>query len=108
MQVSEAAKLWLEYHKSHSKENSIRAYKLVLSKFCEKFGAQNLEEINIEKVLSFLNRITEGKKRQTKRTRYSHLLAFFNFIKNHIDQNFQNPCDTPMLKKLFRARQSYH
>ncbi len=38
--------------------------------------------------LSFLNRITEGKKRQTKRTRYSHLLAFFNFIKNHIDQEF--------------------
>ena len=33
MQFSEAAKLWLEYHKSHSKENSIRAYKLVLSKF---------------------------------------------------------------------------
>jgi hypothetical protein len=33
MQVSEAAKLWLEYHKSHSKENSIRAYKLVLNKF---------------------------------------------------------------------------
>jgi len=108
MQVSEAAKLWLEYHKANSKENSIRAYKRVLSKFCEEFGARNLEEITIEKVLSFLNRITEGKKRATKRTRYSHLLAFFNFIKNHIDQDFRNPCDTPMLKKLFRARTAFH
>ncbi|MBW1900808.1 MAG: hypothetical protein JRJ20_04150 [Deltaproteobacteria bacterium] len=45
MQISEAIKLWLEYHKSHSKENSIRAYKLVLSKFSGKFGAENLEEI---------------------------------------------------------------
>ena len=108
MQISEAAKLWLEYHKCHSKENSIRAYKLVLTKFCEEFGTENLEEITTEMTLSFLNRITEGKKRQTKRTRYSHLLAFFNFIKNHIDQEFLNPCDTPMLKKLFRARPSYH
>ena len=81
MQISEAAKLWLEYHKCHSKENSIRAYKLVLTKFCEEFGTENLEEITTEMTLSFLNRITEGKKRQTKRTRYSHLLAFFNFIK---------------------------
>ena len=108
MQISEAAKLWLEYHKCHSKENSIRAYKLVLTKFCEEFGTENIEEITTGRALSFLNRITEGKKQQTKKTRYSHLLAFFNFIKNHIDQDFRNPCDTPMLKKLFRARPSYN
>jgi len=108
MKISQAAKLWLEYHKAHSKENSIRAYKLVLSKLCEEFGGENIEEITTERVLSFLNRITEGRKRQTKRTRYSHLLAFFNFIKDHIDLDFKNPCDTPMLKKLFRARPSYH
>ena len=108
MKISEAAKLFLEYHKSHSKENSVRAYKLVLSKFCEKFGPENLGDITTERVLPFLNRITEGKKRQTKQTRYSHLLAFFNFIKNNIDQEFRNPCDTPMLKKLFRARPSYN
>ena len=83
MQVSEAIKHFLEYHKSHSKENSVRAYKLVLSQLCKEFGAENLEILTTEKILSFLNRITEGKKQQTKRTRYSHLLAFFNFIKNH-------------------------
>ena len=108
MKVSEAAKLWLEYHKCHSKENSIRAYKLVLTKFCDEFGRDDLKEITTEKALSFLNRVTEGKKKQTKKTRYSHLLAFFNFIKNHIDQDFRNPCDTPMLKKLFRAKPSYN
>jgi integrase/recombinase XerD len=108
MQISEAAKICLEFHKSHSKENSIRAYKLVFTQLCEEFGAENLEEITTEKVFSFLNRITEGKKRQTKRTRYSLLLAFFNFIKNSIDQEFRNPCDTPMLKKLFRAKPSYN
>ena len=108
MQVSEATKFCLDHHKSHSKENSIRAYTMILSKFCEEFGAENLEDITTEKVLSFLNHITEGRKRETKRTRYSHLLAFFNFIKNNTDQDFRNPCDTPMLKKLFRSRPSYN
>ena len=108
MRVSEATKLWLEYHKSHSKENSVRAYKLILSRFCKDFGSADVKEITTERILVFLNRITEGKKRQTKRTRYSHLLAFFNFIKNNIDHEFRNPCDTPMLKKLFRVRPSYH
>jgi integrase/recombinase XerD len=108
MKVSNAIKLYLEYHKSHSKENSVRAYMLVLSKFCEQFGPENLEDITNERILSFLNFITEGKKPQTKRTRYSHLLAFFNFIKNNLDQDFKNPCDTPMLKKLFRTRSTFH
>ncbi len=61
MKVSRAAKLWLEYHKCHSKENSIRAYKLILTKFCEEFGTENFDEITTEMALSFLNRITEGK-----------------------------------------------
>ena len=108
MQVSEAAKLWLEYHKCHSKENSIRAYRMILIQLCEEFGPENLEDITTERALSFLNRITGGKKPQTRKTRYSHLLAFFNFIKNNIDQDFRNPCDTPMLKKLFRVKPSYH
>ena len=108
MRVSEASRLFLECQKSHSKENSVRAYKLVLSKFCAEFGGANRETLTTEKVLFFLNRITEGRKQQTKRSRYSHLLAFFNFIKNNLEQEFRNPCDTPMLKKLFRAKPSYH
>ena len=103
MKVSEAANLWLEYHKSHSKENSVRAYIMIISKLCDDIGTENLNDITTERILSFLNRITEGKKPQTKRTRYSHLLAFFNFIKNNLDPHLKNPCDTPMLKKLFRA-----
>ena len=35
MKVSKAAKLCLEYHKSHSKENTYRAYRMVLIQLCE-------------------------------------------------------------------------
>jgi integrase/recombinase XerD len=38
----------------------------------------------------------------TKHTRYSYLKAFFNLILNNLDSQLQNPCDTRMLKKLFR------
>jgi integrase len=53
--------------------------------------------------LSFLTRLTEGSKQSTKRNRYSCLKAFFNYIRNTIDFEIPNPCDTPILRKIFRA-----
>jgi len=75
-----------------------------LSKFCNKHGHKDIKEIASEEILAFRNGITEGKKQQTKRIRLSHLTAFLNFARNNTDENFQNPCDNPMLKKLFRAK----
>jgi integrase/recombinase XerD len=46
--------------------------------------------------------LNDGCKQLTKHTRYSCLKAFFNFICNNLDSQFPNPCDVPMLKKLFR------
>lgn len=79
----------------------------MLGRIYEEFGDANLEDLTTDKILPFINRITDGKKPTTKRTRYSHLLSFFNFIKNNINSEFRNPCDTPLLKKLFRARPSH-
>ena len=33
-----------------------------------------------------------------------NLTSFFNFVKNNIDPDFQNPCDTPIIKKMFKAK----
>ena len=57
-----------------------------------------------DKILQFLNTITAGCKPRTKRVRFAHLSSFFNFLKNNLDSNFQNPCDLPMLRKLFRPK----
>jgi len=54
-------------------------------------------------ILTFLNKVTEGRKPGTKRVRYAHLSAFFNFIKNNLASDLINPCDSPMLRQLFRA-----
>lgn len=58
--------------------------------------------------MSFLNRVCEGTKQSTKRTRYSCLAAFFNLIKNTIDPKLQNPCNVPMIKKLFKWGRPRH
>jgi integrase/recombinase XerD len=108
MEVSRAVQLWLEYHKSNSRDNTLRAHEAIFAKFCQEFGGRALDELTTDEVLSFLNQVTEGRKPQTRRTRYSHLSAFFNFIRNNLDHTFQNPCDTPMMKKLFRAKPLAH
>ena len=51
-----------------------------------------------------MNQLTEGRKPKTKRARFTSLLAFFNFTKNNLDPDFTNPCDSPMLRKLFRTK----
>ena len=50
-----------------------------------------------------MTRITEGTKQNTKKLRFTLLSAFFNFVRNSIDSEIQNPCDNTALRKLFRA-----
>ncbi|NNL75077.1 MAG: tyrosine-type recombinase/integrase, partial [Desulfobacterales bacterium] len=86
------------------KKNTVRAYQWVMLKFCDEYGDKDLTEISLDQILNFLNKITEGRKPQTKRVRFSHLSSFFNFIRNNLESEFQNPCDTPMVRKLFRSK----
>jgi integrase/recombinase XerD len=90
------------------KKNTISSYRITLSKFNDVFGNRQLDSISSEEILTFLTSITEGTKQATKHSRYSHLRTFFNFMRETVNQNLQNPCDTPMLKKLFRPARAMH
>jgi integrase/recombinase XerD len=103
MKISQVANLWLNYHRASSSENTIRVYKELLERFCQKNGDNDLKELTSDDVLDFPNGITEGKKQQTRKTKFSHLKSFFNFTRYNIDQTFQNPCDSPIINKMFRA-----
>ncbi len=104
MKVSRAARAWINYHRNHSKKNTVRSYQSVIDRFCQDLGESEIEQVAPEDVLSFLNSLTNGNKPYTKRVRYSHLSAFFNFFRNNIDPGMGNPCDTPMIRKLYRKR----
>jgi len=50
-----------------------------------------------------MSEVSDGTKQSTKKLPFTLLAAFFNFIKDSVDPDFQNPCDNPALRKLFRA-----
>lgn len=108
MNVSQATKIWLEYHRAHSKHNTVRAYQFTIAKFNQNFANLNLNKVSPDDILDFMAKFTEGRKPQTKRIRFSHLTAFFNFMRNNFDGDFKNPCDSPMLRKLFRPKANVH
>lgn len=84
------------------KKNTLRNYELLFAKFWKEFDEREVESITAEETLSFLNRYTEGTKQSTRRLRYALLSSFFNFLRNSINPDIQNPCDKPILKNLFK------
>jgi hypothetical protein len=107
MNVSQASKIWREYHRAHSKHNTIRAYEFTIAKFNQNFVSLNLNEVSTDDILDFMTKFTEGLKPQTKRIRFSHLTAFFNFMRINFDCDFKNPCDSPMLRKHSERKQMF-
>jgi hypothetical protein len=102
--MSKAAAIWIDYHKNHSKNNTVRSYQSVNERFCQNFIDTEIEQLPPDDVLSFLNSFTNGNKPYTKWVSYSHLAVFFNFFRDNIDSTLVNPCDTPMILKLHRER----
>jgi integrase len=80
----------------------VKNYEFIFNQFQAEFGDRGVDTITPEEILSFLTRLTEGNKQTTKRNRYSSLKAFFNYIRNTIDFEIHNPCDTPILRKIFK------
>ena len=74
-----------------------------LSSFSRSVETRELESVSVEEIVSFLKTLTDGRKQVTKHARYSHLKTLFNFIKQNLSPGLPNPCDAPMLKKLFRC-----
>ena len=74
--------------------------------FEKDFGHYEMSMISSDDIMNFLVTVTEGHKSSTKKLKYSLLKTFFNFIKNSIDQSISNPCDSPILKKTFKAAKS--
>jgi len=85
------------------KKNTLKNYEFILSKFQHHFGEIELSSIISEDILTFMSKVSDGTKQNTKKLRFTLLSAFFNFVKNSFDPGFQNPCDNPALRKLFRA-----
>ena len=101
MKVSDAITYCIHYHKINSRPNTLANYEFLLGKFGNSYQGRCIDSIKVEEIISFLAEITEGRKQNTKRTRYTTLSAFFNLIINTLDLNMRNPCLSPAVKTLF-------
>ena len=103
MNVSKAIDCWMEYHKLHSRKNTVQSYQSTVAGLRRALGDRELNAVSSKDILAFLTNTTDGCSQLTKRTRYAPLLSLFNFIKNNLDPELRNPCDLPILRKLFRT-----
>jgi len=84
------------------KKNTRRNHELVIARFLDQFRDRGIHTITSDEILSFLTKATQGNKQTTKRNRYACLKALFNFIRNTSHPELHNPCDSSILKKLFK------
>ncbi|SDO67765.1 Phage integrase, N-terminal SAM-like domain [Desulforhopalus singaporensis] len=84
------------------KKNTVKTSEFVLSKFATRFRDRELARISQEEVLDFLLNLTKDNKQATKRNRYSVLSSFYNFSINTGLPSLSNPCNTTVIKKIFK------
>jgi integrase len=87
------------------KKNTVKTCEFVLARFTTRFGKRDLASISQEEVLEFLMTLTKDNKQATKRNRYSGLSAFYNFSINTGLPALANPCNTAVIKKIFKRPQ---
>ena len=102
MKISRAVDFCLQYHKINSRPNTLANYEIILRRFKTSYGDQDVLSITTEDIIAFLAEVSEGRKQNTKRCRYSTLSAFFNLVANSLLPEFNNPCQSLAAKNLFK------
>lgn len=67
------------------------------------FGDKEMASITESNIIDFVSAVSNENKPSTKSSRIGTIRAFFNFIIEVTEAEFQNPCLRPMIKKLFKS-----
>ncbi len=108
MKVADTITYCINYHKINSRPNTLANYEYLLRKFGHSYRNRHIDAITTEEIIAFLATITEGRKQNTKRSRYTTLSAFFNLIINTLHPEMKNPCLSPAVKNLFQKPKTTH
>lgn len=108
MKVADTITYCINYHKINSRPNTLANYEYLLGKFGHCYRNRNINAITTEEIITFLTTITEGRRQNTKRTRYTTLSAYFNLIINTLQPEMRNPCLSPAVKSLFQKPKTTH
>ncbi len=82
MKIADAITYCIHYHKINSRPNTLANYEFFLEKPGQSYQDWHIDAITTKEIIAFLANITEGRKQNTKRSRFTTLSAFFNLIIN--------------------------
>ena len=108
MKVADTITYCINYHKINSRPNTQANYEFLLGRFGQRYQNRSINAITTEEVIKFLASITDGRKQNTKRSRYTTLSAFFNLVINTLLSEMKNPCLSPAVKNLFQKPKTSH
>jgi integrase/recombinase XerD len=103
MKTKEAITLFQTYQRSSHRKRTLQSYLPMLSQFKALYGETVFENLGSDEIYRFLEDVTQGRARSTRRLRYAQLKAVFNFVINRCDLDMKNPCNTSLLSKTFRT-----
>jgi len=102
MLVEKAIDAYEAYLRENARPNTIRSFFFTLERFRTAFAGREMESINEADIIDLISGSSRRCSTSTKNSRVSSLRAFFNFIIEITDGNYQNPCQRPMIRKIFR------
>lgn len=103
MEIREAIRVLTNHQRANLKQRSIYSYNYVLERFGKKFGDRQVESMSSDEVSQFLEDLTGGLSKATRRLRYAQLKTFFNFTIDKFDLNLKNPCSSLTLARTFKT-----
>jgi integrase/recombinase XerD len=103
MTLREAIELFKDHQKKSVRGKTRESYEHTLRNLEGLLGDHVLEAILSQDFYQFLILLTEGRGKSTARLRYAQVKAFFNFTIERTHAAIRNPCEDPLLSKIFRA-----
>lgn len=103
MLVEKAVEIYLSYLRDNTRPNTVRSFGFTLSRFRESFFGREMSSITEGDIVEFVTGISNNCSTSTKSGRIGAIRAFFNFVIEVTEAEYHNPCQRPLLRKLFRA-----
>lgn len=103
MTINQALELHKDHQRTTLKARTRESYRLLLEHFRKSFSDRDVDSVKAEEILQFLETGTGKLARSTRHLRYSQLKAFFSFALDLAGSNIQNPCNSSLVSKAFKA-----
>ena len=103
MKIEEAITIFGYHQRSNQKTRTIQSYRPLLQNIQDRFAGRSFDSIGPDEIYRFLEAMTGGQAKSTRRLRFAQFKAFYHFLIEKTDLNMRNPCEATILAKAFKA-----